>query len=49
MELKKMGLMNTEKIIEKDLSNFNEYIDMSNNQTRNALKNADVNIFIRLK
>ncbi len=37
-----MGLSNTEKVLEKDMEKFNEYLEENKNQARNAMKKAEV-------
>ena len=40
-----MGLSNTEKVLEKDMEKFNEYLEENKNQARNAMKKAEVFIY----
>jgi hypothetical protein len=36
--------MNTEKVLEKDLEDFNEFLEANKNCARNAMKKAEVNL-----
>jgi hypothetical protein len=40
--LKQLGLVNAEKLLEKDLEEFNEYLEANKNRARNAMKTAEV-------
>ena len=39
-----MGLINAEKILERDLEDFNEYLEANKNRARNAMKTAEVTL-----
>lgn len=41
VKLKQLGLINNEKIMEKDLEYFNEYLEQNKNRARNAMKKAE--------
>ncbi len=42
IKLKQLGLVNAEKLLEKDLEEFNEYLEANKNRARNAMKTAEV-------
>lgn len=41
VKLKQLGLVNNEKILERDLEYFNEYLEQNKNRARNAMKTAE--------
>ena len=42
MESRKKGLINTERNVEKDLEEFNEFLEANKNRARNAMRSAEV-------